>query len=130
MKNKFICDCEQIHEENVRAAEKGLPGMMEINLLSNLFKQIADPTRLKLLLAVSHQELCVCDLAVLLSMTKSAVSHQLRYLREANLVRFRKEGKNTYYALQDECVEKVIEEALRHIQHRAKHMENEKENGI
>lgn len=117
MKNKYVCDCEHIDIEKVKKAEDELPKGLEIDRLDKFFKILADPTRLKILLALNITELCVCDLSVILSMTKSAVSHQLGALRESNLVRFRRSGKNVYYSLSDECVVEIIKDALKHINH-------------
>ena len=84
--------------------------------LAEFFKVFADSTRMKILWALHESELCVCDIAVVLDMTKSAVSHQLKYLRDANLVKFRKEGKIVYYSLSDNHVKKIFEMALEHLE--------------
>lgn len=117
MKNTFTCDCEQVHNEIVEEVEGKLPHSLEMNKVSNLFKLIAEPTRLRILIALSHHELCVCDLSVLLSMTKSAVSHQLKTLRENGLAKCRRDGKIVYYSLADECVDEIISDAFGHAAH-------------
>ena len=83
--------------------------------LSTLYKMFADPTRIKLLHALERNELCVCDLAALLGMTKSAISHQLKALKLSDLVKFRKEGQNVYYSLADDHVKLIIDMGLEHI---------------
>ena len=79
-----------------------------------LFKALGDPTRMKILHALSFDELCVCEIAELLGMTHSAVSHQLRILRMSRLVKFRKSGKNAYYSLDDEHVRSLLEQVISH----------------
>jgi ArsR family transcriptional regulator len=117
MKNTFTCDCEQVHEDIVEEVEAKLPHSLEMNKVCNLFKLIAEPTRLKLLIALGAHEMCVCDLSVLLSMTKSAVSHQLKLLRENGLVKFRKDGKIVFYSLADHCIEEIVSDAFGHAAH-------------
>ena len=78
-----------------------------------------DTTRIRILWALDHAELCVCDIAALLNMTKSAISHQLRQLKQANLVKYRREGKNVFYALSDEHVHIIFEKGLEHIREEA-----------
>ncbi len=108
-------DCEAI---NIELVNEILPKMPEAVLLDNLsefFKVMGDGTRIKLLWALEQSEMCVGDLAVLLNMTKSAVSHQLKVLKTAKLVRARKIGKNVYYSLEDHHVQMVFEKALEHV---------------
>lgn len=108
-------DCGAINPDLV---EKVKPNMPKINLLfelSDFFKVMGDSTRLRLLWALEEEELCVGDLAVILEMTKSAVSHQLKVLRTAKLVKSRKIGKNVYYSLDDHHVKTVLEKALEHV---------------
>ena len=108
--NSKKTDCGAINPDLV---EKVKPNMPKINLLfelSDFFKVMGDSTRLRLL-----WELCVGDLAVILEMTKSAVSHQLKVLRTAKLVKSRKIGKNVYYSLDDHHVKTVLEKALEHV---------------
>lgn len=110
-----FCDCEFIHEEVVNVVKKGLPNQEELQQLSYFFKLFGDHTRVRILGALDQHEMCVCDLAALLSMTKSAISHQLRALREANLVKNRREGKVVYYSLADDHVKTIVEVGLEHI---------------
>lgn len=83
--------------------------------LSSLYKMFGDPTRIRILHALLPGELCVCDLAALLGLTKSAVSHQLKALRLGNLVKFRREGQVVYYSLSDEHVEEILQMGFDHI---------------
>ena len=84
--------------------------------LAETFKLLGDPTRVKIVFALSREELCVCDLANLLGVSQSAVSHSLRALRQMRLVRFRKEGKIAYYALDDEHIAHLLDEGFRHVE--------------
>jgi ArsR family transcriptional regulator len=114
-KDEMVCDCDVIHEDVVDAVRKILPDERELYDLSDFFKVLGDSTRVKIMWALDESEMCVCDLAVLLGMTKSAVSHQLRSLREANLVKNRREGKNVFYSLADDHVKQIFEKGLEHI---------------
>jgi len=115
MKQNTTCDCEVIHEQAVATVRAQLPPMDDFVRLVNLYKQFSDCTRLKILWALDCQPLCVCDLAALLGITKSAVSHQLKLLRLANLVRFEKQGKVVFYALSDDHVKEVFQSGFAHI---------------
>ena len=88
--------------------------------LSKLFKVFGDPTRIKILWALNVHELCVLDICEVLDMTKSAVSHQLSTLKEAKLVKSRREGKEVYYSLDDEHVKEIFETGIVHVSHRCK----------
>lgn len=110
-----VCDCTIIHDEVVAAAMEELPVDEDIYTLADFFKVFGDTSRVKLLLALDKHEMCVCDLAVLLNVTKSAVSHQLRALRQSNLVTFRREGKIVYYSLADSHVQSILLQGLEHI---------------
>ncbi len=108
-------DCEAV---NMDIVEKVKPCMPETSLLydlSDFFKVMGDGTRIQILWALDASEMCVGDLAVLLNMTKSAVSHQLKVLRTAKLVKAQKTGKNVYYSLDDQHVRVVLEKALEHV---------------
>jgi ArsR family transcriptional regulator len=94
-----------------------MPPVKDFFDLANLYKAFSDPTRVKILWALHCHEMCVCDLAVLLNMTKSAISHQLRSLRMGNLVKFQKQGKVVYYSLADDHVKDIFEKGFEHIQH-------------
>ena len=110
-----LSDCDLIHEDAVRrvAAAMPEPGLLEAS--SEFFRVLADPTRLRILCALEQEELCVCDLAVLLGMTKSAISHQLRLLRQARIVRHRRDGRVVYNSLDDEHIRQVYEMAVEHV---------------
>jgi len=115
MKEQFACDCEVIHEDAVARVREKMPDGNDFYALTNLYKMFADSTRVKILWALSCESMCVCDLAVLLGMTKSAISHQLKSLRLTNLVRFEKQGKVVYYYLADDHVRDVFEKGFEHI---------------
>jgi DNA-binding transcriptional ArsR family regulator len=109
------CAVTFIHKKNVDAARRSIPREPMLLGLSETFKVLGDSTRLKICLALSHQELCVCDLAALLSVSESAISHQLRLMKTMRLVRHRKEGKMSYYTLDDEHIEDLIRVGVRHV---------------
>ncbi len=110
-----FCESELLHEEAVAEVRSGLSDAEEYVRLAELLRLFGDPTRVKLLHALELRELCVCDLAALLGVTKSAVSHQLKALRLANLVKFRREGQVVYYSLADEHVRLILEMGFEHI---------------
>lgn len=113
--SKYECDCEVIHDESVKEVKKQMLTDDEYLNLSDLFKMFADSTRVRILHALEKGELCVCDLASLLNMTKSAISHQLQSLRMMNLVKFRKEGQVVYYSLADDHVKIILDIGFEHI---------------
>jgi len=113
-----ICEVRCIHAANVARANLGRTEEPVLEEAAALLGAIADPTRLKIVDALRMGELCVCDLAAVLRMTVSAISHQLRLLRASRLVRSRKEGKIVFYALHDEHVEKLLDTALEHCRER------------
>ena len=110
-----VCECESVHQDIVDAVSPQLLNADEAIDLASLFKLFGDGTRVRILQALRVHELCVCDLACLLGLTKSAISHQLKALRMSNLVRFRREGQNVFYALADEHVEKILDLGLEHL---------------
>lgn len=114
-KKDIVCDCSVIHEDSVEEVRKKMPQEEQLYELADFFKVLGDSTRVKIMWALDMKELCVCDLAVLLNMTKSAISHQLRALREARLVKFRKDSKVVYYSLADHHVKQVFEMGYQHI---------------
>lgn len=114
-KSEQTCDCEIIHSEVVEQVKKQLESDEVIFNLADFFKIFADTTRIKILYCLDKNELCVCDVAALLNMTISAVSHQLKILRDANLVKTRRDGKVVYYSLSDEHVKEIIECGMEHI---------------
>lgn len=114
-KNEVICDCDVIHADVVEEVKQKMPEENVLYDLADFFKVLGDSTRVKIMWALDEREMCVCDLAVLLNMTKSAISHQLRSLKQANLVKFRKEGKIVFYSLSDDHVKEIFEKGLEHI---------------
>lgn len=116
-KNEFMCDCSIIHESIVKKVLQDMIEPEKINKIAEFFKILGDSTRAKIIAALDKSEMCVCDIANVLNMTKSSVSHQLAILRKAQLVKCRKEGKTVYYALNDEHVQEVFESALEHVSH-------------
>lgn len=109
------CNCNVIHEDVVNNVRSKMPGEERLYDLAELFKVFGDTTRIKILWALAESEMCVCDIAVLLNMTQSAISHQLRILKQARLVRQRKSGKIVFYSLDDEHVAKIFEQGMTHI---------------
>jgi ArsR family transcriptional regulator len=112
------CDCNVIHEDVVNAVREKLPKEELLLDLADLFKVFGDSTRVRIISALLHSEMCVCDIAALLGMTKSAISHQLRELRQSKLVKYRKEGKVVYYSLDDQHVETLFNQGLSHVSER------------
>src|SRR6185369_412522 len=102
--NPDICAVKFVHEDRVESARKALHDGETTRSLSEIFKVLSDPTRLNIVVALSKEELCVCDIAALLSMTESAISHQLRLMKNLRLVRYRRKGKMTYFSLDDEHI--------------------------
>ena len=109
------CDCNVIQEDIVNQVRDKMPQEESLYDLAELFKVFGDPTRIRILWTLNEAEMCVCDIAVLLNMTQSAISHQLRVLKQANLVKNRKEGKVVYYSLVDDHVREIFEQGLIHI---------------
>ena len=117
-RNEFICDCNVIHQEAVDKVLSKLPNEDTFNRLADLYKLIGDTTRCRILFALDQDEMCVCDLANVLNMTKSSVSHQLAVLRRSGIVKCRRNGKEVYYTLDDDHIVKLFEIGLEHINHR------------
>jgi len=113
--NEDQCKCRMIHADQVEAARKSALDSDEIELLSQTFKALGGPSRLRILTALEKQEMCVCDLASLLTISESAVSHQLRLLRTIKLVKNRRAGAVLYYSLDDSHVNVLIGTALEHV---------------
>lgn len=115
MKKIPMCEIEAIHQETVEMVKEKLPQEEILYDLGDFFKIFGDTTRIKILSALYQSEMCVCDIAITLGMTQSAISHQLRVLKQGRLVKYRKEGKVVYYSLDDEHVIHIIEQGLTHI---------------
>lgn len=120
MENVNVCDCNIIHKEAVNRALKNKPERDELERLSNVFKLLGDLTRTEILWVLDKNEMCVCDIANVLNMTKSSISHQLAILRSAGIVECRRDGKEVYYRLDDLHITKLYEIGIEHIDHKLK----------
>ncbi len=109
------CDIEYVDEGRCHAARANMPTDEMVRALAETFRILSDPTRIRIVATLSRQELCVCDLAKILGLTGSAVSHQLRLLRGQRLVKYRKEGKIAYYSLDDKHISSLFAEGIRHV---------------
>ncbi|WP_199172608.1 metalloregulator ArsR/SmtB family transcription factor [Petrotoga sp. 9PWA.NaAc.5.4] len=111
-----VCQTLEIHEDVIKKVKENTPNEEALNMLSEFFKIMGDQTRIKILYALFiANEMCVCDISNVLDKTPSAISHQLRILRQAKLVKFRKEGKVVYYSLSDEHVKEILDVGFSHI---------------
>lgn len=117
-KNEFVCDCNVIHQDIVNKLSKEMITEDLFYKIADFYKLLGDTTRMKILYALDKSEMCVCDIANLLSMSKSSISHQLGTLRRSGIVRCRKEGKEVYYMLDDNHIKTVIEIGIEHIEHK------------
>ncbi len=117
-KNEFICDCNIVHPQAVERAQAGLPSGELLTGLAQFYKIIGDETRCKIICALQVEELCVCDLANVLSMSKSSVSHQLGKMLRYGVVKRRRAGKEVFYALDDRHVTEIMQTALCHVAHK------------
>ena len=115
MENIETCESEIIHEDTVKKVKATFPKDEMIFDLADFYKIFGDTTRVKILYALDKSELCVCDISALLGMSVSAVSHQLRALRESDLVRTKRDGKVIYYSLSDDHVKSILECGMEHI---------------
>ncbi len=110
------CHERAIHPEALARVQRDMPASETMQALAETFKALSDPSRTRILFALSRAELCVCDLAELLDLSVSAVSHQLRHLRELKLVKYRREGKMAYYSLDDGHVKTLFKQGLAHVE--------------
>ncbi len=110
-----ICEVQIIDRVKVKKTKAKLPGSDETSQIAGIFKLLGDPTRLKIILALIENELCVCDLAAVINSTVSAVSHQLRLLKSEKLIKFRKDGKMVYYSIDDNHIENLIDQLREHV---------------
>lgn len=110
-----MCEIRIVNRGRVAAVRRAMGSGDTIVRIAQTFKVLGDPTRTKIIFALSKEELCVCDVASLLKVSQSATSHQLRVLRNMNLVRYRKEGRIAYYSLNDAHIENLLREAERHV---------------
>ena len=114
--NDEKCEVTLIHEDNVKKAINELPDDELIADLSDMFKIFGDQTRVKILMALESGELCVCDIAAVMDMSQSAISHQLRVLKQSNIVKTRRQGKVVYYSISDDHVKEIFDIAIVHVQ--------------
>ena len=110
------CGYYHIHEDIIEKVNKNMPDEEVLYDLAELFKIFGDSTRIKILYALLESEMCVCDIATLLNMTQSAISHQLRALKQSKLIRYRREGKTVFYSLADSHVVTIISQGLEHVE--------------
>ena len=115
-KEPVCCETVEVHEDLLRIVEQTMPEETELYDLADLFKVFADSTRIRILFVLSSAEVCVCDLARVLNMTQSAISHQLRILKQNKLVKSRREGKSIFYSLADGHVSTIIAQGRDHIE--------------
>ena len=110
------CDCHEVHKDLVTQVMNRMPDEDELYDLAELFKVFGDFTRIRILCALFEHEMCVCDIAELLGMNQSAISHQLRILKQAALVKNRRDGKTIYYSLADDHIKMIFNGALEHVE--------------
>ena len=115
-KEPVCCETVEVHEDLLRIVEQTMPEETELYDLAELFKVFGDSTRIRILIVLSSAEVCVCDLARVLNMTQSAISHQLRILKQNKLVKSRREGKSIFYSLADGHVSTIIAQGRDHIE--------------
>jgi DNA-binding transcriptional ArsR family regulator len=109
------CSIKVIHEDIIKKVSVSMPENEKLYELSELFKVLGDTTRIKIICALFESEMCVCDISALFNMNQSAISHQLRTLKQARLVKFRRDGKVVYYSLDDEHVKLLFDYGLSHV---------------
>lgn len=110
-----ICKTLIVHEKIVNRVRDSLPGQEVLAKLTDLFKVFGDPTRVKILKALLISEMCVCDLSVIIGSSQSAISHQLRILRQSDLVKYRKEGKVVFYSIKDNHIKTILDMGQEHV---------------
>ena len=115
-REEMCCESTEVHEELLRIVNETLPDETELYDLAELFKVFGDSTRIRILFVLFEAEVCVCDLAKVLNMTQSAISHQLRILKQNKLVKSRREGKSIFYSLADDHVRTIINQGRDHIE--------------
>ncbi len=109
------CDYMFVHEELVKKVNEVIPDEEILYDLAELFKIFGDSTRIKILYVLFEAEMCVCDIAQVLNMSPSAISHQLRILKQSQLIKFRREGKSVFYSLSDNHVRSILDQGIEHI---------------
>lgn len=114
-KNAPECEFLYVHEEIVRQVNQVMPQEETLFDLAELFKVFGDSTRIKILYVLFEAEMCVCDIAQLLGMTQSAISHQLQVLKKSKLVKYRRDGKTVFYSLADDHVRSILDQGMEHV---------------
>jgi len=114
-KDVLKCDCITIHQDIIDSVRALMPSDKNLYSIADLFKVFGDATRIKIICALFEAEMCVCDIAYLLNMSQSAISHQLRVLKQARLVKYRRDGKIVYYSLDDDHIKHIFNMGLAHI---------------
>jgi ArsR family transcriptional regulator len=110
-----VCKVTVIHEDAVNLVQNNLHDDDFIEAISDFYKVLGEPTRIRIINSLEISEMCVCDLAVVLNMNQSAISHQLKILKQANIVKFRKDGKCVYYSLKDDHIRLIFDQGMIHI---------------
>lgn len=116
-RNEYLCDCSAVNPELVQDVLNEIPKDSTFLHMSNLYKIMGDQTRCKIIFSLLKHELCVCDLANVLSMSKSAISHQLKKMRESKILKARRVGKQIYYSIDDEHISSMFENTMTHVKH-------------
>lgn len=117
MSKKDLCDCNCIHDEVIERVKGKMESESVLEEVGQFFKVFGDGTRLKIMNALLHDEMCVCDIAKLLNMSQSSISHQLRVLRQNRIVKNRRDGKVMYYSLDDEHIRAILDQGIAHHSH-------------
>ena len=115
MEKLIMCEADELHEAIIAKVKVNMPGADKVMRVSELFKVFGDITRVNIIRALFVGEMCVCDIAAVLGMTQSAISHQLRILKSARLVKYRREGKSVFYSLDDEHISNIFNLAMNHV---------------
>ena len=115
MEKLIMCEADELHEAIIAKVKENMPGADKVMRVSELFKVFGDITRVNIICALFVGEMCVCDIAAVLGMTQSAISHQLRILKSARLVKYRREGKSVFYSLDDEHISNIFNLAMNHV---------------
>ncbi len=113
------CDVIIVHLDAVQRARAAVPNVETMQHVAAMFQILADPTRAQIVTALAHEELCVCDVAAVIGLSISATSHQLKRLRDQNVVQYRKEGRLAFYRLSDHHIQRLVQDAVEHIQQRS-----------
>ena len=118
MPKRYICDCASIHTALVEHLTEKLPDSRTVRRMAEFYKILGDPTRCKIIFTLLEHEVCVCDIANILCMTKSSISHQLGKMRECGIVKCRRDGKAVYYSLDDGHIAEIFTTTMAHVEHK------------